>query len=156
MDYTKDLLKDYKKSKFALIVSVILYSIAIGWIPLRMMDKGTVSGIDWIYASIFFVNGLSQTMAGLGYSVEKLIGKAYIIINEQKINIKTGIFEKEQKVQWNEISSIDYKANNFLITKKDKSTIKLTLTKIEYSVIQEIKDSISKISFDKNILVDIN
>lgn len=51
MDYTKDLLNE-KKSKFALIPSILFYVIAIGWIPIRLIDKGMISGFDWFYATI--------------------------------------------------------------------------------------------------------
>ena len=156
MNYSKDLLKEKKKSKFALILSILFYVIAIGWIPIRLSEKGSISGFDWLYTSIMFINGLSQTMAGFGYSIERLIGKAFIKIDSQVIKIKTGAFDKEQSIDWSEINSIEYKPSNFMITKNDKTIFKLSMTKLEYSVIKEIKNVINEIGNDKKISVNIS
>ncbi len=156
MDYSKDLLKEKKKSKFALIFSLLFYVVAISWIPIRLVENGAISGFDWFYTSIMFLNGLSQTMAGRGYSIERLIGKAFIKIDNQVIKIKTGAFDKEQSIDWSEISSIDYKPSIFIITKNDNSICQLTMTKLEYSEIQDIKNVIDKIANDKKIAINLN
>ncbi len=156
MDYSKDLLKKRKKSKFAIILSILFYVLAISWIPIRLIEKNSVSGFDWFYTVIMFLNGLSQTMAGLGYSVERLIGKAYIKIDNQVIKIKSGAFNREQSINWDEINLIDYKASNFIITKNDKTVFKLTMSKLEYSVIQEMKNVIDEIAKSKKIPLNLN
>ncbi|MBS0011219.1 MAG: hypothetical protein KFF49_07405 [Bacteroidales bacterium] len=156
MDYSRDLLKEKKKSKFALILGILSFVFAIFWIIIKLNDKNVLSTFDWIYSFLFLLNGISHTSSGLGYSIERLIGKAFIKIDNQVIKIKTGAFDKEQSIDWSEISSIDYKPNNFMITKKDSSIFKLSMTKLEYSVIQEIKNVIDKIGNDKNILINLN
>lgn len=156
MDYSRDLLKLKKKSKLALIFSILFYLIAISWIPIRLIEKGAISGFDWFYTSIMLFNGISQTMAARGYSIERLIGKAFIKIDSQVVIIKTGVFDKKQSIYWSEISSIDYKPSNFVITKNDSSTYNLNMTKLEYSEIQEIKNVIDRIAKDKNVSINLN
>ncbi len=156
MDYSRDLLKEKKKSKFALILGILSFVLAIFWITLRLIENNALSLFDWIYSFFFLLNGVSQTLSGLGYSIERLIGKAFIKIDNQAIKIKTGAFDKEQSIDWSEIRSIDYKPGNFIITKNDNSTYKLTMSKLEYSVIQEIKNVIDKIANDKKISINLN
>ena len=154
MNYSKDLLKEKKKTKFGIVLGILFFVIAISWIPIRLIEKNTISSFDWFYTIIFILNGLSQIMVGLGYSVERLIGKAFIKIDNQVIKIKTGAFDKEQSIDWNDINSIDYKPSNFIIIKNDKSSFKLTMTKLEYSVIQEIKNVINEIVNNKTIKIN--
>lgn len=156
MDYSKDLLKEKKKSRFALGLSILFYLLAIAWIPIQLIDEDTISVFDWFYVFVMFFNGLSQTMGALGYSVDRLIGKAFVKIDDQVINIKTGAFAKEQSIEWSQISSIYYQPGNFTITKTDNSTCTLTLSKLEYSVIQEIKSVIENMANDKKIRTNSN
>lgn len=156
MEYIKDLNKGLKKSKPALVFAFLAYLIAILWIPFRFHERGSFSWFDLGYSLIIAVNGLSLTLTGLGSSIDRLFGKAFIKINSEVIIKKIGAFEKEQRIDWSDIKTIDYKPTNFLITRNDNSTYKLTMTKLEYSVIQEIKNVISKIGADKNISINLN
>ena len=156
MNYSKNLLKGRQKSKFAIVIGILFFMIAISWIPVHLIENGSVSGFDWFFMIIFLLNGLYQTMAGLGYSIDNLIGKAFIEIDHRVIRIKTGAFDKEHSVSWDEIYSIDYKPNKFIITKNNKTKLNLTISKLEYSVIQEIKNVISEIANKKEISINLN
>jgi len=156
MAYTKDLHRGLKKSKPALMIALIAYLIAILWIPFKFYERGSFSWFDLGYSLIMAVNGLSLTLTGLGCSIDRLFGKAFIKINSEVIIIKIGAFEKGQIINWSEINSIDYKASNFVFTRNDNSTHKLKLAKLEYSVIQQIKETIGKIASDKNISINFN
>lgn len=156
MEYFKDLNKALKKSKTALVFAGIAYLVAILYVPLMIHAKGTFSWFDLGYSLLMVINGLSLTLSGTGRnSIDSLFGKAFIKINNDVIIKKIGAFEKEHRIDWSDIKSIDYKLNNFLITKNDNSIIKFTMTKLEYSVIQEIKDIIAKIGAEKNIPVNL-
>jgi hypothetical protein len=100
MDYSVDLLKGRKKSKAALIIGFFAYLLAIIWIPIKLFERDSISWYDFGYPLIIVVNGLTLTLTGLGYSVDRLFGKAFIRINNQVINIKTGAFDKEQIIDW--------------------------------------------------------
>lgn len=109
-----------------------------------------------VYSLIIAVNGLSLTLTGIGSSIDRLFGKAFIKINSEVIIKKIGAFEKEQRIDWSDIKTIDYKPTNFLITRNDNSTSRLTMSKLEYSVIQEIKNVIAKIGADKKISMNFD
>jgi len=151
MKYSKDLLKRRKKSKIGIAFGVFFIVIAISLAPVRLLVEGSVSGYDWAYTIIFLLNGLTQLMAGLGYSIDKLIGKAFIEIDNQVIRIKISAFGKEQSVSWDKINSIEYRPNKFIVTKKDNTQLVLSISKLEYPVIQEIKNTIREIAKKKKI-----
>ena len=150
MEYKKDLLKR-ERSSTSLLLGYVLYAIAILWVIVRWRTHGYITPTDWLFIILIFLNGISQTIYGLGYPMERLFGKALIEIDDGAIKIKPGVFDKEQQIDWNSISSIAYKPASFIITKKDGTSLTLPLSKLEYSVIQEIKDAIAATAKSKDI-----
>ena len=151
MNYSVDLLSFRTKSKFVLVLGILLVLVAIGWFIAIWVRKGSASFFDWLFFILLLLNGLLQISQGLGNPIERLFGKAFVRINSQEISIKTGVFDKKQTVKWSEIHSISYKPANFIITKKDNSTYRLSMAKLGYSLIKEIKNVVSNIANDKNI-----
>ncbi len=155
MDYKKDLLKR-ERSRTSLLLGYALYAIAILWIIIRWRTHHPFTTTDWIFIVLMIQNGISQTIYGLGYPMERLFGKAFIEIDDEAIKIKPGVFDKEQQIDWNSIISIAYKPANFILTKKDGTSLTLPLSSLEYSVIQEIKDAIATTAKSKDIPVSMN
>jgi len=46
---------------------------------------------------------LTHIFAGLVVSIERFFGKAFVHIDNEMIDIKLGVFEKEYKIDWQEI-----------------------------------------------------
>ncbi len=53
----------------------------------------------WI---IYFIR-FDSYFAGLVVSIERFFGKAFVHIDNEMIDIKLGVFEKEYKIDWHEI-----------------------------------------------------
>jgi len=155
MDLKIDLLKKPKKSLFRVILGILMFLLAIGWIIIRVIKNISITPFDWIYSGIFSLNGVSHVIEGLGYSFERFFGKAYILINLECISLKITVFEKEQYINWDEIKSIDYKLNKFEIKKKDDTNMVLNLSRLDYISINEIKKIINDIAKEKNIQASI-
>lgn len=155
MEYSIDLLKTRKKTIITSVIGVLILLVALAWIPVRWIGDGLVTSYDWVYFIIMLLNGLSLINLGLGNPIERLFGKAYIEINNQIIRVKAGVFEKEQNIKWSEINSIDYKSGDFVIIKKDNSVYNLSVSKLEYIQLQEVKDIINDIANDKNISINL-
>lgn len=151
MVYFKDLLTK-RKSKFALVLGIIFLVVSVSSIPIKLAEKNTLSTFDWIYFIVFFLNGIYWIIAlGLGLQVERIFGKAYIRIDNEKIVFKTGVIEKLHEISWNEINSIEYNSSCFIIKRKNRSDYKIRVSNLEYSTIQEIKALVDEISQSKNI-----
>jgi hypothetical protein len=151
MEFNKNLLKTPKKSKVRIIFGIAFIVFSCIWISLRLMDNLPIRFFDWLYSGVFSLNGVIHIMAGFGYSIEGVFGKAFIKIDSEFINVKLGSFEKESKISWQAITSIDYKPTLFRIHKIDNTTQVVEIEKLDYSGIQEVKDVISKIAEDKKL-----
>lgn len=155
MNYSKNLLAERKKSKFALILGLTSIVLAITLISLNLITKTPFSTFTWIYTLIFLLNGVSHTMHGLGYSIERAFGTAYIRIDPSAIEIKTSVWTQAQKLDWDKIAAIEYRSGFFYITQKDHATQKLIISKLDYATIQEVKNIIVEIAQDKKIAVKL-
>lgn len=155
MDFKRDLLKVTKKSKFRVIVGVLFLAIAILWITTRFIDNELIRRFDWLYTVLFGLNGVVHILGGMGFSFERLLGKAFIEIDSKSINMKLGAFEKEHKINWQDIKSINYKPNVFKISQLDDKIQLIKISKLDFLSISEIKEVISKIAADKNVSYSI-
>jgi hypothetical protein len=77
------------------------------------------------------------------------LGKPLYLINNDLISIKTGIFDREKKVSWKDIIAIDYKLNKIQIIKMDDTYLTLDLSKLDYSLKNDIKVTIESIAKEK-------
>ena len=147
----RDLLKKERKSIFRIVIGILFLLFSGIWIADRIIDNQTIRVFDWFYTGIFALNGIFHTIEGFGYSVAKLFGKAFILINNDLISIKREIMVKDQTVYWKDIKSIDYKLNKFLLKKNDDTILTIDLTKIDYALKKEIKEIIDHVANNKNL-----
>lgn len=149
-----DLIPKAKKSKFTLLMGVTGIILAILYLVFIIHNKHD----EWIlYIPMMLymlVYGVSGILSGLGYSVERFFGSAYVHIDDQHIAIKPGIRAKEQSIPWSRIRSMQYKTNWFHITQIDGSTSKFSLSDLEFEVLIEARDAIRLIAAEKGIAIN--
>ena len=151
MEIRKNLLRNEKKSYVSFALGVVFFIISIIWIVLKMRDGQKISLFDWFYVGIFALNGISYSMAGFGFRLEELFGKAFILINKEKISMKAKALEKEQTVLWSEIEKINYNFNKLYVHKTDNTTLTFNLSEIDFAFKNEIKEFIKSIANEKQI-----
>ncbi len=156
MEYKKDLLKNNAKSIFRLILGIFFCVTSILWIIARLADNELIRLFDWFYSGIFTLIGLGHIFSGLGISVEGFFGKAFVHIDNEMVDFKLGVFEKEYKINWQEIKSIDCKSGDFTIQKLDNSSVFLPVSKLGYSTVTGIKDIMSKLAESRDISCHIH
>jgi len=155
MEYKRDLLKNIDKSIFRLLLGIFFCAISILWIIARLADNELIRLFDWFYSGTFVLIGLTHIFEGRGISIERFFGKAFVHIDNETIDIKLGIFEKEYKIDWQEIKSIEYKLGNFTVQKLDNSSVFFPISKLDYSNVIGIRDIIFKLADSKNIKCNI-
>lgn len=155
MGYKIDLLKKNDKSIFRLILGIFFWMVSTLWIKGRWTDHEVIRLFDWFYAGIFTLMGFTHFMAGFGIPIGRFFGKAFVHIDNEMIDIKLGAFEKEFKIDWQEIESIDCESNNITIQKQDNSSIFFPISKLDYFNVTSIKDVMSKLAESKNIKFNI-
>ena len=151
MEIRKNLLRNEKKSYVSFAVGIVFFIISIIWIVLKIRDGQKISLFDWFYFGIFALNGISHSMFGFGFRVEELFGKAFILINKEKISMKAKALEKEQTVLWSEIQSINYNFNKLNVHKTDNTTLTFNLSEIDYAFKNEIKEFVKSVANEKQI-----
>lgn len=97
------------------------------------------------------MNGIIHTVEGFGFSLARLFGKAFILVDNEKIAIKIGVLAKEQNISWMDIKSISYKPIRFKVAKNDNTSFTFNLSKLDYSLIKEIKSTINAIAKEKGL-----
>ena len=151
MEIRKNLLRNEKKSYVSFVVGVVFFIISIIWIVLKMRGGQKISLFDWFYVGIFALNGISHSMAGFGFQMAELFGKAYLLINDEKISLKAKVLEKEQTVFWSDTHEITYNLNKLYVHKTDNTTLTFNLSAFEYAFKNEIKEFIRSIANEKQI-----
>ncbi|UBM61332.1 hypothetical protein LA303_07830 [Candidatus Sulfidibacterium hydrothermale] len=154
MEFYKDLLK-IEKSKFKIVLGIVAVIISITWFIARIKQNGNLNTFDWIYGIFFGLQGILNIMEGYGISSSRIFGKAFISIDDEKIQIKTHVFSKTQILYWKEIKAINYKTNFFVFTSKNNISTNLKLSEFDYLSIKEIKKTIREIAKKNDIKHDI-
>ena len=100
------------------------------------------------------VYGIFGILNGLGYSVEKFFGSAYVHIDDEHIAIKTGVWTKVKSLRWSQIKSLEYKTNWYKIIDLNGIPSKLILSELEYKVLVETRDAINLIATEKGFPIN--
>lgn len=156
MEYKKDLLKKSDKSIYRLILGIIFCVSSILWIIARLADNELIGLFDWFYVGFFTLMGLTYILAGLGISIERYFGKAFVHIDNEMIYIKLGVFEKECKIDWQDVKSIEYKLGDFTVQQLDNSSVFFPISKLNYSNVIGIRNTMSKLAESKDIRFNIH
>lgn len=153
MELKRDLLIIQKKSVFRITMGILFFVISIAWIVDKEVNGQIISLLDGLFLGIFVMNGLVHSIEGFGFSLARLFGEAYIQIDSERIAVKTGVLKKEQNICWKDIKSISYKPIRFKVAKNDDTSMAFNLSKLDYSLIKEIKRAIIEIANEKGLEV---
>lgn len=153
MELKRDLLIIQKKSVFRIIIGILFFVISIAWIVDKEVIGQVISLLDGLLLGIFVMNGFVHSIEGFGFPLTRLFGKAYIQIDSKRIAVKTGVLTKEQSVSWQDIKSISYKPIRFKVVKNDDTTMVFNLSKLDYTLIKEIKSAVIEIANEKGLEV---
>jgi len=152
MKFEKDLL--VQKSKAKTIIGILDIVLIALWISTKFYIEENFDVFDMVYSVALFLLGVLFIIEGRGIPLAKFFGKAFILIDEDQISMKKGVFSKEQTIFWDEIKAIEYKANYFLFTKHDDSLFPFKLRNLAYRFNREILDFIKVIGKHKGLKVE--
>ena len=153
MELKRDLLVIQQKSVFRISMGILFFIISIAWIVDLAISGNSKSPFDWFFFVIFVLNGLVHSIEGFGFSLARLFGKAFILIDNERIAIKTGVLAREQSISWVDIKSISYKPIRFKVARKDDTSMTFNLSKLDYSLVKDIKNTINVIADEKGLLI---
>jgi hypothetical protein len=151
MEFKKDLLRNNKKSLPVLILGISSSVISILIIFPKLQEIDLIRVFDWILSGIFAFNGLTFILLGVGTSIERFFGKAFVNIDNEMINFKQSIFAKEYKIYWHEIKSVDYNLSGFRFQIIDDSSMFFSISKLDDLNLIALLDVVSKLAESKGI-----
>ncbi len=154
MELYIDLIPKRKRSNFALAMGVIAIILSIIYFTLRIHGDKEKSDTFLPMTLYMLVYGIFGILNGLGYTVEKFFGSAYVHIDDEHIAIKTGVWTKVKSLSWCQIKSLEYKTNWYKIIDLNGIPSKLILSDLEYKVLVETRDAINFIASEKGIPIN--
>lgn len=98
MELNLDLMKKYEKSLFMIFLGLLcLCTVAFTLIWKHYVHTWHYNPLlDGILFGVLVLIGIFLIIAGFGFSLARILGKAFIIIDEKRISIKANVFVKEQ------------------------------------------------------------
>jgi hypothetical protein len=151
MELNIDLLPKKRRSNFTLLMGLISIAIPIIYFITSKLSDEELHGSFLPIMVYLGLNGINSIVSGLGYSIEKLFGTAYVRIDEEHIVVKSKIMTKGQSFLWCNIKSLEYKTNWYKIIDKNDLHSKLLLSDLEFKVLVETRDAIHSIASKKGI-----
>jgi hypothetical protein len=152
MKFEKDLL--VQKSNVKTIIGVLDILLITLWISTKIYIEEGFDTFDMIYLISLFLLGILFIIEGRGIPLAGIFGKAFILIDEEQISIKKGVFSKEHTILWDDIKAIEYKPNYFLFTKLDDSLFPFKLRSLAFKFNREILDFIKVIGKHKGLEIE--
>lgn len=123
MLFEKNFLIRGRKSRIKIISGILFILFAISYIIVKAIEYQQIRIFDGFYSLFFALGGIVYILEGCNTSFffERLFGEAYMRIDDDKISIKVVTYEREKVVFWQEIDSIRYDTNRFIVKKRDGS-----------------------------------
>ncbi|MCK9639931.1 MAG: hypothetical protein M0R39_08475 [Prolixibacteraceae bacterium] len=154
MELNIDLIPKRKRSNFTLAMGAITIILSIIYFTLRLHGDKEKSNPFLPMTLYMLLYGILGILNGLGYSVEKIFGCAYVHIDDEHIAIKTGVWTKVRSLSWCQIKSLEYKTNWYKIIDLNGIPSKLELSDLEFKNLVETRDAINFIASEKGIPIN--
>ena len=151
MELNVDLSEKAKKSPLKIVLGVLFLVLACSWIGIIIISKEEIRVLDWIFFGAFILNGIFNIIDGFGVYFEKFYSRAHILINSELISIKQSLTDRKRVVYWDEIKSVDCRAEILRIEKTDDKNVLIDISELSYYLRNDIKDTIYSIAKEKNI-----
>lgn len=104
--------------------------------------------------SIFFIAGLYYTILGIGINPIHAFGKAYIIIDLNRIAVKKSIWTKEKEALWDSISEIQLNITAIRIKLNNGESFNFEYQMLDTDMAHELKTRIALTAKSKNIKIN--
>lgn len=151
IEYSKNLLLKTDRSYKLIIFGIAMALFALAWPIKQLTTNGSIHWLDWIFFTVFAINGGLNCLRGFGYPMAYIFGSAYVKANAAFISVKASSFEPENKILWADIKSIEYKATRFRVTKIDQSEQRLCMRKLDDDTVNEMRIKVEEIAKQKTI-----
>ena len=151
MELKIDLSGNMPKSNWRIVFGVIFCLLSICYLLRPILVGRSIEIWDCFLAVIWLFVGGAHIFEGTGRSFDKLFGKTYTIINDEKIITKSSSLASERSIYWNDIVSIEYVFNTIYITKSNKNKQRVLFSRSDTVIDTAAKDFVEKMGVEKGI-----
>ncbi len=106
------------------------------------------------HLSLFFLAGVYYAILGAGFNPITAFGKAFILINRERIAVKKSIWSKPIEASWDNISEVQLNITAIRIKLKNSDSFEFEYQMLDTDTIHEIKTRIALTAQSKNVKVD--
>ena len=151
MELKIDLFGNMPKSKWRIVFGVVFCLVSIFYLLRPILVGRSIEMGDWFLAVIWLFVGGTHIFEGTGRSFDKLFGKTYTIINDEKIITKNSSVASEKSIYWDDIASIEYVFNTLYVTKNNENRKRVLLSRSDTVIDTVAKDFVEKMGEEKGI-----
>ena len=151
MEFYDDLTDQQKKHPFRFIVGLLSFVLAIFWFLDSLSNTEPLSLFAWGFFAFLLFNGIWHVWEGMGLSINRLFGKACIIINEEIIYLKDRIFGSALKLSWDLVKSISFKSYRVEVLEANGNCVEFDLSKMNFKQFEKVKQAIRYMAEKKEI-----
>ncbi len=153
MKYYRDLLPRNNVSVVNFVFAGVFLLTGIFSVAVRHTPHAPMQTVEWAIIIVWFIASAIRVHKGLGYRHERLLGKAYVQIDDEVFALKPWWQKKEMSVLWKDVNGIVYSAEKYTMRTRDGRAVMFELTTMDYAVIQEVKAMVEQIAAEKGIEV---
>ncbi len=126
MGYKFDFLQNTGKNSWFLILSGLLLTLCSLYILIFELTRSTF-GLSLLY----IIWGLGIFFKGLGFQPERLIGKKFILINEEKFHFKFSLLKKGLIINTRDINSVELWPGAIILNARNEKKEKIDLRELD-------------------------
>jgi hypothetical protein len=146
MNYHCDLLTRANVSAAYFVVAGFILIAGVYYMAIRCTIHAPMQVSEWAFVVACFAASVSWFCRGLGYRFERLLGKAYVRIDDEVFALKPGWQKKATSVLWEDVSGILHNADTYTMRTRDSGADLFELAILDYAVIQEGKTAVEQVA----------
>ena len=143
MEFKHDFLRNQKIRWYIVIFGVLWISFTVYYDLIK--DESVFKFIFYLIIGLFVIS------RGLGVPFEKLFGKKFIYVSEDRLFIKLKVLKKGIELGWDEITSLELWAGKISISTQNAGIHSADITEIAPQVRHDFLQTIIRIADQKGI-----
>ena len=144
MELKRDLTKK-KSNRVLIIIFSVTQIIFAGYFLFRAISSSDL--FYWISVFVFLGLGLINLFETINFPGKN----AFVSIDSKEIAIRAFKEHEEERINWDNVESIEYKLNKYYFTKKDNNVQVIDLSSVGFALVGEIKETVNYHAKKKNI-----
>lgn len=124
------------------VFGIMIIAFSVSWIVIQY-TRDNIIFLDAIYVVLFLLSGIIQLYESFG---RNLLGKTFINLTTEKLDIRITPYMKRLTLQWKDIRDIRIGIVNVELTDNENKTYSIDLSYLDYHLVIELKQRLAELS----------